>query len=64
MALESMLDKMGFPNVQQVMMRLAEQAAVGIGMNQPRPGRQPSGQQMPSAKARSDGSGVKVSESG
>ena len=64
MDLESMLDKMGIPNVQQVMMRLAEQAAVGIGMNQPRPGRQPSGQQMPSAKARSDGSGVKVSESG
>jgi hypothetical protein len=63
MDLITMLDKMGVPNVETIIKRLAEQASAGIGP-QARQGRQPTGQQMPQASARSDGSGVKVSESG
>ena len=62
--LETLLDKMGIPDVPKIMQRLAAQAQLMIGQHQAREGRQPTGQQMPSAKARSDGSGVKVSETG
>lgn len=64
MDLETMLDKMGVPNVEKIIQRLAEQAAIGIGQQQARPGRQPTAQQMPTIRARSDGSGVKMSETG
>lgn len=61
--LETMLQKLGIPNIPQVMTRLAENAAIGLG-----PvagvGRPPTAQQMPTAKGRGDMSGIKVSESG
>ncbi len=65
---QTLADKMGIPNWGEIpgktiLEKLTFMSQAGLGMQQG-VGRPPSGQQMPQASARPDGSGVKVSESG
>ena len=65
---QTLADKFGIPNYGEipgstVIEKLMSMAAMGMGQTA-QTGRPPTAQEMPSAKQRSDGSGVKVSESG